>query len=171
MMPTWMIRPLLVALFVALSGLIAAPALAQKGTGERAGMAASGERPAVTALQGVVAEVKEGPCEQTTGRSLTGTHLIVETESGPVNLHLGPTPELQALRGSVDVGTEIRADAFQTDRLPPDAYVAVAVTAGDETFRLRDAETLRPQWAGQRGCRGQRHHDRHHRGRHGGCCW
>jgi len=166
MMPMWTIRPILVAVLVTLSALIAVPALAQKGTGERTGMAASGERPAITSLEGVITDVKEGPCEQTTGRSDQGTHLILDTESGPVNLHLGPSSEVQSLRNGVDVGTEIRADVFRTDRLPPDAFVAVAVTAGDQTFRLRDAETLRPQWAGERGCRGQR--NRHHRG---GCCW
>jgi len=40
-------------------------------------------------MSGTVKDIKIGTCEQTTGRSFTGEHLIVETDEGKeVNLHL-----------------------------------------------------------------------------------
>ena len=155
------------AVLVAL-GLFATSAFAQKGTGDSTGVAASGDRPALITLSGTVTAVKEGPCTSTTGRSPMGTHLLLDTEDGPVNLHLGPTAEVTGLRAAVDVGSDVTAEAFRTDALPDGAYVAVTVTTGDTTHRLRDATTLRPEWArgeGRGGPRGRG--DRYN----GGRCW
>lgn len=65
-------------------------------------------------------------------------------------------------------GSDVTAEAFRTDARPDGAYVAVTVTAGETTHRLRDGATLRPEWArgdgrgGPRG-RGYRYN--------GGRCW
>jgi len=58
-------------------------------------------------------------------------------------------------------GQEISFEAFRTDRMPKDAYIAKSIKAGDKVFALRN-DNLRPRWAGGRG-RGM--------GRGGGGCW
>ena len=153
---------------LALAGcLLAAPsAFGQKGTGASTGVAASGDRPEIVSLSGTVTAIKEAPCEKTTGRSPMGMHLMLDTDDGPINLHLGPLAEMTDLRNSVREGATITTDAFRTDALPDGAFIAVSVTAGEVTHQLRDATTLRPRWArgsGRGGGRGYRYG--------GGRCW
>lgn len=143
-MPTIRPAPCLALL---LAALLAQPAAAQRGTGESEGIARQGERPPVTMLAGMVEAVETGPCEMTTGRAAIGVHLQIETEEhGPVNLHLGPAPALQALLDRVAAGRPVTAAAFRTDRLPEDAFIAQSVTVDGNHFMLRD-ESLRPRWA------------------------
>jgi hypothetical protein len=51
------------------------------------------------------------------------------------------------------VGDEVVVQAFRTDALKPDHYIATAVTVDGQVVALRD-ESLRPNWAGGR-VRGQ----------------
>ena len=45
----------------------------------------------VATLSGRLVEIKTGPCEQTTGPALVGTHLLVKNKKGEtLNVHLGP---------------------------------------------------------------------------------
>lgn len=131
--------PLMVAL--------ALPAQAQKGTGEATGLARQGAQPAIETMSGTIKEVKVGPCKDTTGRSLEGMHLFVQTlDRGTVNLHLGPSDALDGALKSLTVGQTITFDAFRTKRLPKDAYIAKRVTTIEKTLKLRE-DDLRPVWA------------------------
>ena len=137
--------PVTVALLAALA--IAGPAAAQRGVGEAEGIVRQGLQPSTVTLIGVVDDVLIGPCHRTTGRAAVGAHALVRTGTqGPVNLHLGPEAALDALLDRLTVGTEVQVEAFRTDLMPPDAFVARTVTVAGDTFELRD-DSLRPHWA------------------------
>jgi len=131
---------------------VASPAIAQKGTGELTGVARQGLKLPTEAMSGTIKDIKIGPCEKTTGRAKEGAHLIVQAPDGrTINLHLGPTfallrDELKQLAAGQDISFE----AFRTDRMPKDAYIAKSFKAGDKVFVLRN-DNLRPRWAGGRG--------------------
>jgi len=155
-------------LSAALLGLaaFAAPATAQKGTGEPSGVARQAVKPPVEAMSGTIKDIKIGPCEKTTGRAAEGAHLIVQTpDARTINLHLGPTFALREELKQLSAGQDISFEAFRTERMPKDAYIAKSIKAGDKVFALRN-DSLRPIWAGGRGGgRGRQ------MGRGGGNCW
>lgn len=137
------------------AAMIGGTAFAQKGTGDPTGMARRADRPAIVSMSGAVKDTKIGPCKLTTGRSAEGAHLIVQAQDKTVNLHLGPSAAVGDVLKAAPVGQQISFDAFRTDRMPPDAFIAKSVKAGDQTFVLRD-DNLRPKWAlGRGGGRGQ----------------
>jgi hypothetical protein len=144
----------------------ASPAIAQKGTGEQTGVARQGLKLPIEAMSGTIKDIKIGPCEKTTGRSKEGAHLVVQAADGAtINLHLGPTFALREELKQLAAGQEISFEAFRTERMPKDAYIAKSIKAGDKVFALRN-DSLRPRWAGGRGGgRGQG------MGRGGGSCW
>ena len=126
-----------------------APAMAQKGNG-RAGRRRPGgcETSRESFCPGPSRISKRGPCERTTGRSIEGVHLIVQSQDNKaINLHLGPASALADVIEKLSPGQEITFEAFRTDRMPKDAYVAKSLTAGGKTFALRN-DSLRPKWAG-----------------------
>lgn len=134
---------------------IGGTAFAQKGTGDPTGMARRADRPAIVSMSGTVKDTKVGPCKLTTGRSAEGAHLIVQTQDKVINLHLGPSAAVDDVLKAASVGQQIAFDAFRTDRMPPEAFIAKSVKAGDQTFAIRD-DNLRPKWAlGRGGGRGQ----------------
>jgi hypothetical protein len=98
-------------------------------------------------------EIKTDPCEQTTGRSPVGTHVILQGEEALLNVHLGPASEVGDVVGMVRVGDTLEVRAFRTPRLPENQFIAVSVKSGDQLIELRD-ESLRPRWAGGGGRRG-----------------
>ena len=132
---------------LALLGLLATPAGAQKGMGETSGVARQALRAPVLSMAGTITDIRIGPCEHTTGRSLEGVHLIVRVEDGSaINLHLGPKSALADALGLLSEGQPVSFEAFRTDLMPPDAYVATSVKTGGTTIELRD-DNLRPNWA------------------------
>jgi hypothetical protein len=138
-------------LSVALLGIVSfvAPATAQKGTGEPAGVARQAVKPPVETMSGTIKEIKTGRCEHTTGRFVEGVHLIVQAQDNrTINLHLGPASPLADVVKKLSAGETITFEAFRTDRMPKDAYVAKTLNAGGETFALRN-DSLRPKWAGR----------------------
>lgn len=140
--------------------LTAAPAVAQRGMGDAEGMARNPQAAEYVDLSGTVSEVVTGPCEMTTGRAAVGAHVIVQSDTlGRINVHLGPAAAVEALLDHLEPGVALTAEAFRTDRMPADAYVAKTVHVGDADYVLR-GDDLRPAWAiGPRGGgqqRGQR---------------
>ena len=124
---------------------------AQRGTGQASGIARQEVEVQRVTLSGVVVEVEAGPCENTTGRSLVGTHFFLQTpDDKTLNIHLGPTDQIETLVPALDVGEEVQVEAFRTERMQADHYVARSITVGDQVLRLRD-ENLRPVWAGPPG--------------------
>ena len=127
--------------------MFAAPAVAQKGMGEPTGVARQAVKPPIETMSGTIKDIKIGSCERTTGRSLQGVHLIVQADSGKtINLHLGPDAALEDIVDQLSAGQQITFEAFRTDIMPADAYVAKSLKMGDATFDLRD-DNLRPKWS------------------------
>jgi hypothetical protein len=141
----------MVTLALACGGL-AAKALAQKGMGDRTGVARQLVKPAIVTISGKVVEIRTGPCEKTTGRSPIGTHILLKSPSGEqFNLHLGPQAAVANIVARLIVGEQVTAKAFRTEKMPQSHYTAQSLTVGETTEVLRDAG-LRPVWAGpQRG--------------------
>jgi hypothetical protein len=136
-----------VAVALLLVLIFAVPAAAQKGMGEPAGVAGQAVKPPIETMSGTIKDVKIGPCERTTGRSLQGVHLIVQADTGKtINLHLGPEAALEDVVDQLSAGQQITFEAFRTDIMPADAYVAKSLKMGDTTVDLRD-DNLRPKWA------------------------
>lgn len=156
-----------IALLLALALLLTANlAAAQRGMGDSVGVARQGVVPPVQTFNGTIVSVEVGPCERTTGRSLQGVHLFVDTDAGErVNLHLGPLFAVDHVVDQVEDGLDITFEAFRTDALPEDAFIAKTLRFDGKTVHLRD-DTLRPSWAygqGRGPARGQ--------GRGFGQCW
>lgn len=136
-----------VAMVLLLMLVVAGPAAAQKGMGEQTGVGRQAEKPPIETMSGTIKDIKIGPCERTTGRSLQGVHLIVQADSGKtINLHLGPDAALEEVTAQLSKGQQITFEAFHTDIMPADAYVAKSLKMGGTTFVLRD-DNLRPRWA------------------------
>jgi hypothetical protein len=128
-----------------------AQGFAQRGMGDTTGVAQQAVKPAIVSLSGAVREIVTGPCEQTTGRSYLGTHIVLTTDDGAeVNVHLGPAQRVDAMVEPLKVGTAVQVAGFRTEKMPENHYVAQVIKVGDETLRLRD-DNLRPVWAGNRG--------------------
>jgi hypothetical protein len=140
---------LMMVLFAAL--LLSMSALAQKGTGETTGVAQQAVKPPVITVSGQVLEIKTGPCENTTGQSPVGTHLIVQSEDGAnLNIHLGPENAVDHIVDQLTIGQTVTFEAFRTERLPDNAYIAKSLLLDDKVIYLRD-DNLRPSWAYGRG--------------------
>jgi hypothetical protein len=136
---------LMIALFAAL--LFSIPATAQKGTGEATGVAQQAVKPPVITVSGKLLEIKTGPCENTTGRSPVGTHLIVQSEDGVnLDIHLGPENAVDHIVDQLTIGQSVTFEAFRTEQLPDNAYIAKSLRLDDKVIHLRD-DNLRPSWA------------------------
>ena len=139
------------ALAIAAAFIAATSAEAQKGTGETTGVARQATKPAIQEMSGTVTDVIVGACANTTGGSVQGAHLSMRTDAGQlVELHLGPLDAVEDIVEQVPAGTRVSFEAFRTEAMPADTYVAKSITVDDEVLRLRD-DTLRPTWAGGRG--------------------
>lgn len=120
---------------------------AQKGRGDQTGVARSGQVPDVIDLAGTVTGMMSGPCKSTTGRSESGTHLILRTAEGRIiNLHLGPTDVLAPYAPLLASGTDVSARAFRTEAMSANAFIAQSLQVGEETIELR-RDDLQPVWA------------------------
>ncbi|MFP2995105.1 hypothetical protein ABN763_04310 [Spongiivirga sp. MCCC 1A20706] len=123
---------------------------AQKSVGEKQGMCKQGTNPEIIELKGVVTELKKGPCEYTTGRSLSGTHLFLTTaDNKTLNIHLGPTSEVSKFVTDIK-GKNIVVKGFRTEMLPEEHYIAKQLVIDDQVTILRN-EKLKPFWAGRTG--------------------
>lgn len=123
---------------------------AQKGMGDSNGMAKTDQLPELVSLVGTVMEIKTGPCKLSTGKSNSGTHIIVQSENELFNIHLGPTNQVKEFVSS-SKGQRIEVMAFRTEKLPEDHYIAQKIAYGGNELVLRDGY-LKPFWA-NRNCR------------------
>ena len=119
---------------------------AQKGMGESTGIAQQAVKPAVTILSGKVLEIKTGPCENTTGKSPSGTHLIVQSGEIINNIHLGPEKAVDHIVDQLSIGSLVTFEVFRTEKMPENAYIAKSLAIDDKVIHLRDGN-LRPSWA------------------------
>ncbi len=149
-------RYIITAMGVAL--LVAgSPAFAQRGAGQPEGVVRQGIATERTDISGTLVDIKEGPCEHTTGRAYIGMHYFLRTADGTVaNVHLGPAESMKDMGLPTELGKTVTARTFRTENLKDHNYVAIEVTVDDETYVLRDAD-LKPLWSfGGRGGRGSR---------------
>lgn len=132
---------------IAISGVAVPMARAQRGVGDATGVVRQSLRPEIVLLSGKIIEVQTGPCAATTGRSLTGAHVILESpDKEQFNIHLGPAEALARVVARLSAGQEIAVRAFRTEQMKENHYVAQTLTVGKTTVELRDA-SLRPAWA------------------------
>lgn len=139
-----------------LIGLTSAVSAGQKGLGDSTGIVKADELPEVVSLVGKLIKFNTHPCEMTTGKAPLGTHLLLKMDDGrEINLHLGPSTAIERLLAKVKEGSTLQVQAFRTEKMKKDDYVAVSLNDGNQTVELRDSKTLRPVWAGKQGRQGQ----------------
>lgn len=132
-------------LFAALA--ISVPASAQRGMGDKEGIAQQPDKPRPVTFSGEVVSVTTERCEYTTGRNDIGTHFVLGTDEGEErNVHLGPAELVKKFADQLTPGEEVRVRAFRTKKMPEGHYIAQWVQVGDSRLRLRN-ENLRPVWA------------------------
>ena len=95
--------------------------IAQKGMDESTGIAQQAVKPAVTTLSGKVVEIKTWPYEKTTGKSPSGTHIIVQSGEIIYNIHLGPEKEVDHVVDQLAIGSLVTFDVFRTEKMPENA--------------------------------------------------
>lgn len=103
------------------------------------------------AIEGTVKEVLIETCENTTGPFETGLYLLLTTgEDKTYNVHLGPAVIVKDMVEPLNAGQSVTVQAFRTEKMPAEHFVAVLLTFNGKTVRLRN-ESLRPVWAGRQG--------------------
>lgn len=136
---------------VSVALLVCDNVMGQRGMGDSYGIARAKVKPPVVRLSGKLCEIRNHPCEKTTGWSDMGTHLILENKQGKqLNIHLGPTRSVAMFVELLTINKQLDLLAFRTDKMPEDQYVATTLIVGDRSLVLRDS-SLRPYWAGRRG--------------------
>ncbi|MCF7669882.1 MAG: hypothetical protein K9N48_08930 [Verrucomicrobia bacterium] len=125
---------------------------AQRGMGDNEGVVRQNLAASLTEVTGKVLEIKTGPCENTTGRALEGTHLIVLSDGKELNIHLGPAKVMENVVDQLNVNTTVKFRVFRTEKMEENAYIARSFVYDDTIVILRD-ENLRPVWANGRGRR------------------
>jgi hypothetical protein len=151
------------------SGIVlfcAHPANAQKGIGNVYGIGQQQVLPDVETITGELVEIKTGPCENTTGYAVIGTHLFLKNNVNETvyNIHLGAAYAVDSFIARLSIGQNIEVHAFRTEQMDENHYVAKDVSANGHTIQLRD-ENLRPFWAGERASQRGRQFDTRRRGR------
>lgn len=140
-------------ILLGLTGLVSA---GQKGLGDSTGIARAQERPELITLSGQLVKYDTHPCELTTGKAPLGTHLLLKMGDGrEINMHLGPSTEIERLLAEVKEGSTLQVQAFRTEEMKENDYVAVSLTDENQTVLLRNPETIRPVWAGKQGRQGR----------------
>lgn len=124
---------------------------AQKGMGNSTGIAREFEQPEIELIVGRLDHIKTGPCEHATGYAYIGTHIFIKTDQSDelINIHLGAAYAVKSFVDELEIGEEISIQAFRTDELQPQDFIAKEITTNGRTLQLRD-ENLRPFWAGSR---------------------
>lgn len=132
---------------IALAALLSMLTLAQQGMGGRKGSPHYNPKTEVT-VKGTVQEVKEYPSQG--GGSRTGIHVILRTDNGSLDVHLGPTDYwkkngFELIKGdSIEViGSKIKVDDAEF-------IIAREVKKGDKAVTLRNSEGV-PAWSRGRG--------------------
>ena len=136
---------------LAVLGLAASAALAQRGVGDPSGVARAGTTPEIVTLSGKVLEVKTEPCANPTGRFPVGTHFLMKTAEGKtLNIHLGPAAMVEFAVKELAPDKAVQVHAFRTEKMQEGHYVARQLSYDGRSVTLRD-QTLQPVWAGGAG--------------------
>jgi hypothetical protein len=125
---------------------------AQRGVGDAEGVARQLPPPELLTLEGEVISIEIHPCEQTTGSSDLGAHVLVQAENTELNIHLGPAGAVQHITDLLVPGDFVVVSGFRTEKMLEGHYAAQTISFNGQTFQLRN-EYLRPVWAGGRAIR------------------
>jgi hypothetical protein len=127
---------------VALAALVSMPALAQKGTGGPKGSPRYDPKMEVT-VKGTVEEVKEYP-----SRSgwRTGQHVMLKTDSGSLDVHLGPTDYWKKNGFEIAKGDSIEVTGSKSKVDDAEVVLAREVKKGEKAVTLRNAQGI-PAWS------------------------
>ena len=123
----------------------------QRGVGDNEGVVRQAIETQRTAIEGTVKEIIIETCENTTGPFGIGMHLLLTTgEKKRYNVHLGPAVLIKDLVKPLEAGQSVTVQAYRTQKMPAENFVAITLKFDGKTIRLRD-ENLRPTWAGRQG--------------------
>ncbi len=78
-----------------------------------------------------------------------GVHLLVKTEKGIIDVHLGPGRYIENQDVKIMPGDKVEVTGSRITFRNKPAIIAAEVKKGDEVLRLRDANGV-PAWAGRR---------------------
>jgi hypothetical protein len=96
-----------------------------------------------TTVKGIVEE----NVQQTGPGGWGGTHLIVKTETGTVEVHVGPTQYIAAQGFSFAKGDKVEVTGSQLKMGSTNVIIAREVKKDDKVLTLRDAQGF-PKWSG-----------------------
>ena len=95
-----------------------------------------------TTVTGVVREVKE----VAGGGRGTGTHLVVKTDSGVIEVHVGPSWYLKQQNCEFKKDGEVKVLGSKVKFEGADILIARQIKTSDTTWTLRDAQGI-PAWS------------------------
>src|SRR6056297_2171065 len=150
----WSKSILFAVIFLSISSM----SFAQRGTGNKAGIARNNSNNVTESISGRLLKILNEPCTNTTGRYDKGMHFIVDRKDKGgtnLNIHLGPASEVSEMTNHLKPGQEIRLKVFKTEDLPDNQFIAKSFTSNNETYKIRD-DDFRPFWAVKRNNRSQR---------------
>ncbi len=127
---------------VALLAFVSAPALAQKGMGGPKASPRYDPKTEVT-VKGTVEEVKEYPSP---GGRRTGQHVTLKTDSGSLDVHLGPTDYWKKNGFELAKGDSIEVTGSKSKVDDTEVLLAREVKKGEKTVTLRNAQGI-PAWS------------------------
>ena len=136
------LKSLLIAVAVGLA-LTATAALAQ-GRGPGMGMSNYDPKTEVT-VKGTIEDVQQ----QQGMHGWMGTHLVLKTDSGTLDVHAGPSGYIAEKQFSFTKGDTIEVVGSNVTLQNKDALLAREITKDGKTLVLRNAQGV-PEWSGSR---------------------
>jgi hypothetical protein len=96
-------------------------------------------------FSGSVQEVQEftGP------RGFTGTRVILKTDAGPIQVHVGPKTYISSQQFSFARGDQVEVVGSEVNMNGSDVVLAREIKKGGKTLVLRNIQGV-PNWAGRR---------------------
>jgi DNA/RNA endonuclease YhcR with UshA esterase domain len=138
------LKSLLVALIAVTFGLAFATTALAQGQGMGMGMRNYNPQTEVT-VKGTVEEV-----QQLQGRNAwMGTHLLLKTDSGTMDVHVGPADYIAKNQFSFAKGDAIEVVGSKVTIQDKDALLAREIVKDGKTLVLRNAQGI-PEWSGGR---------------------
>lgn len=97
----------------------------------------------VTTVHGTVQEVTQHPGR----RGGTGIHLLVKTETGPIEVHVGPASYVTKQQFAFSAGESVEVTGSRVKIGGTDTILAREVRKDGKTLVLRNAQGI-PNWRG-----------------------